>query len=155
VIAARASDAPPSFGYQPPREPWPQALANLELSRRYLAAIEAGAIGADLAAYFAADVEQIEYPNRLVPTGARRDLAALLDGAVRGQAILRAQRYQVDRAYAEDNVVVLEVLWVGMLAVAVATLAPGSEMRAHFAVVLEIMDGRIRRQRNYDCFDAF
>jgi ketosteroid isomerase-like protein len=31
----------------------------------------------------------------------------------------------------------------------------GGDMRAHFAVVLEIADGRIRRQRNYDCFDAF
>ena len=155
MIAARASDAPTAFGYKSPREPWPQALANLELARRYLAAIEAGAVGADLAAFFAPDVEQIEFPNRLVPGGAQRDLAALLDGAVKGQAILRAQRYQVDGAYAHDNVVVLEVLWVGTMAVAVGALPAGGEMRAHFAVVLEIADGRIRRQRNYDCFDAF
>lgn len=129
--------------------------SNLELARRYLAAIEGGATGADLAAFFAPDVEQIEYPNRLMPAGARRDLAALLDGAVKGQAILHAQRYEVERAYADGNVVVLEVLWIGTMAVSVGNVPAGGDMRAHFAVVLEIENGRIRRQRNYDCFDAF
>ena len=131
------------------------ARSNIELARRYLAAIEGGATGAELAAFFAPDMEQIEYPNRLMPAGERRDLAALLDGAVKGQAILRAQRYDVERAYADGDVVVLEVVWVGTLSVPIGTVPAGGDMRAHFAVVLEIVDGRIRRQRNYDCFDAF
>jgi len=28
-------------------------------------------------------------------------------------------------------------------------------MTAHFCMVLELEDGRIRRQRNYDCFEPF
>jgi hypothetical protein len=37
----------------------------------------------------------------------------------------------------------------------IGQLQPGQEMRAHFAVFLEFRDGRIRRQRNYDCFEPF
>jgi len=120
-----------------------------------LAAIEAGAVGDDLAAFFSPDVEQIEFPNRLVPTGARRGRSEMLEGALRGQKVLCEQRYQVERAFADGNAVVLEVLWVGTLAVDRGSIPAGHEMRAHFAVVLELSDGRITAQRNYDCFDPF
>jgi hypothetical protein len=36
-----------------------------------------------------------------------------------------------------------------------STLAPGDAMTARFCIVLEMEDGRIRRQRNYDCFEPF
>jgi ketosteroid isomerase-like protein len=44
---------------------------------------------------------------------------------------------------------------VGLLAVAVGTLAIGDEMRANFGVFLTFRDGRITRQRDYDCFQPF
>jgi ketosteroid isomerase-like protein len=155
MIASRASDAPHAFGHSPAPRDASQTVANLEVARRYLAAIEAGATGEALAAFFSPAVEQIEYPNRLVPMGARRGLADLLEGAIRGSKVLRAQRYQVEHAYADGAIVVLEVVWVGTLAVDLANTPAGGEMRAHFAVVLELMDGRIVAQRNYDCFDPF
>ena len=135
--------------------------ANLETARRYLAAIEASTDpersestpGAER--FFAPDVVQEEFPNRIVPNGARRDLAALREGAERGRAVLRAQRYEVKAAYASGDTVILEVLWVGTLRVAIGALAAGDEMRAHFAVFLEFRDGLIYRQRNYDCFEPF
>jgi ketosteroid isomerase-like protein len=130
-------------------------VVNLEVARRYLAAIEAGAVGDDLAAFFSPDIEQIEFPNRLVPTGARRGRSQMLEGALRGQKVLREQRYQVEHAFADGNAVVLEVLWVGTLAIDRGSIPAGLEMRAHFAVVLELRDGRITAQRNYDCFDPF
>jgi hypothetical protein len=50
------------------------------------------------------------------------------------------------RAEATDN--------LGLaLAIPIGSLTPGCEMRAHFAVILEIENERIRRQRNYDCFE--
>jgi ketosteroid isomerase-like protein len=101
------------------------------------------------------DVLQEEFPNRLVPTGARRDLAALREAGERGRKILRGQRYEVRAAYAVGDTVILEVLWVGTLAVPVGAIPAGGEMRAHFAVFLEFRDGRIHRQRNYDCFEPF
>jgi ketosteroid isomerase-like protein len=143
-----------------PRHPSPPPAAgpaggNLERAKAYLAAVEAGATGDELARFYADDVVQEEFPNRLLPNGARRDLAALLDGAARGQQVMRRQRFEVVRAFEAGDAVVLEVSWTGTLAAPVGALAAGGEMRARFAVVLEFRDGRIAAQRNYDCFDPF
>ena len=156
-----AASAPTAFGVRGvPRDPEREAT-NLEIARRYLAAIEASTSttltdepgGADV--FFAPDVIQEEFPNRFLPAGARRDLADLRAAAERGRAVLGGQRYHVRAAYAVGDTVILEVLWVGILAVSVGTLAAGQEMRAHFAVFLEFRDGKIVRQRNYDCFEPF
>jgi ketosteroid isomerase-like protein len=134
--------------------------ANLELARRYLSAIEAStdptrAGGEQAADFFHPDVLQEEFPNRFVPTGAKRDLAALKEAGARGRAVLQGQRYEVRAAYALADTVILEVLWVGKLALQIGALTAGQEMRAHFAVFLEFRDGLIYRQRNYDCFEPF
>ena len=79
----------------------------------------------------------------------------MADAAERGRRVLRAQRYEVRTAVASGQEVALEVLWVGVLAVAVGSLAIGDEMRANFGVFLTFRDGLIVRQRNYDCFEPF
>jgi ketosteroid isomerase-like protein len=151
--------APTAFGVDVARRNTDRERDNLETARRYLAAIEASTdatsneAGADT--FFASDVVQEEFPNRFVPAGARRDLAALRAAAERGRAVLSGQRYHVRAAYAVGDTVILEVLWVGILAIAVGTLAAGQEMKAHFAVFLEFRDGKIVHQRNYDCFEPF
>lgn len=158
---ASASAAPRAFGHQPPSWNPERDAANLEAARRYLATIEAStdhASGVSTAAieeFFTADILQEEFPNRFVPSGARRDLAALREAAERGRAVMRGQRYEVRAAYAVGETVILEVLWVGTLGVSVGSLTAGQEMRAHFAVVLEFREGHISRQRNYDCFEPF
>ena len=128
---------------------------NLARARRYIQDIERGLTWAALAAYFAPGVIQEEFPNRLVPQGARRDLAAILEGAERGQQVMRAQRYDILNAIADGDYVALEVAWTGTLAIPVGTLAAGGEMRARFAVFLQFGDGKIVRQRNYDCFEPW
>lgn len=155
ALAPSAAQAPVAFGHAPTRRNQARETEQLETARRYLAAIEGGVTGDALAAFFAPDVEQIEFPNRLVPSGARRDLAALLDGAQRGQHVLKQQRFEVRRVHSMGDTVVLELLWIGTLALTLGKLAAGEDMRAHFCVVLEFRDGRIWRQRNYDCFEAF
>jgi ketosteroid isomerase-like protein len=129
--------------------------ANLETARRYLAALEAGEPFDVIARFFTEDVVQEEFPNRLVPTGARRDLAALREGAARGKKVMAAQRYEIRGEVAGGDRVALEVLWTGTLAMPVGSLPEGGEMRAHFSVFLDFRDGRIAAQRNYDCFDPF
>lgn len=128
---------------------------NLETVRRYLTAIEHGATGATLAAFYAPEVVQEEFPNRLVVNGARRDLAAILEGAERGQKVISAQTYEIRNAVEQGNTVALEVLWTGTLAIPFGSLAVGDKMRAHFAVFIELRDGKIVAQRNYDCFDPW
>jgi len=131
------------------------SASRIELAKRYLRALEAGAVGDELAAFFTADVVQEELPNRLVPAGARRDLTALLDGAVRGQKVMRRQQYQLVSAVESGDVVALEVEWIGTLAVPLGSLPAGGDMRARFAVFLEYRGDRIAKQRNYDCFEAW
>jgi len=131
------------------------ARSRTDIAKTYLAALEAGATGDALAAFFTDDVVQEEFPNRLVPAGARRDLAALLDGAVRGQKVMRAQRFELLTAVENGDTVALEVQWTGTVAVALGSLPAGGQMRARFAVFLEFRGDKIARQRNYDCFDAW
>jgi ketosteroid isomerase-like protein len=132
--------------------PEPDTLA---IARSYLEAIERGAVGDELAAFFTADVVQEEFPNRLVPAGARRGLAEILEGAERGRKVMCSQRFELLHAVEDGDRVALEVQWTGTLAVPLGTLPAGGEMRARFAVFLEFSGDRIRRQRNYDCFDPW
>jgi ketosteroid isomerase-like protein len=125
------------------------------LVRAYLDAIGAGAIGDTLAAYFHPYVEQVEFPNRLASQGASRDLAAILAAAERGQAVVRRQSFDVTSILVQADRAAVEAIWEAELDVPVGLLARGDTMRAHFAMFFEFRDGRIWRQRNYDCFDAF
>jgi ketosteroid isomerase-like protein len=129
--------------------------ANLRTALDYLAAVEGGATGEALARWFTPDVVQEEFPNRLMPNGARRGLQEMLDGAVRGQTVMSAQRYEVLSSIVSGNRIALEVQWTGTLAIPLGSLAAGDDMRARFGVFLDFRDGRIAAQRNYDCFDPF
>ena len=128
---------------------------NLATARRYLEALEHGAEGNALADFFTDDVVQEEFPNRLQPIGAHRDLNAILDAARRGKQVMRAQKFEVRNSIVDGDNVALEVFWSGLLAVPVDTLPADTEMRAHFSVWLEFRDGKIARQHNYDCFDPW
>src|SRR4051794_8388915 len=123
---------------------------NLAAARRYVEAVERGDAGDGLA-FFAPDVVQEEFPNRLVPSGTSRDLAGIREAAGGGRQVMAAQRYEVLTAVAAGDVVALEVRWTGTLAVPFGDLPAGGQMRARIAVFLEFRDGRIARQRNYDC----
>jgi ketosteroid isomerase-like protein len=152
TISPNATNAPEAF-----RSSLPRGIErdNLERARQYLAAIESSTANGNPFAFLAPDIRQVEYPNQFVPKGAERDLAAMKDAAERGQRVLQGQRYEVRTAIANGDEVALEVLWVGILAVAVGSLAVGDEMRANFGVFLTFRDGLIISQRNYDCFQPF
>jgi ketosteroid isomerase-like protein len=128
---------------------------NLEIVTRFLRAVEGGATGDTLRAFFTEDVVQEELPNRLVPRGIKRDLGAILASAEKGREVVRGQRYDVRRAVAQGDSVILEVDWTGTLAVPYGSLAPGDEMRAHIAFFIELRGGRIASQREYGCFEPF
>lgn len=158
VVARSSSEAPRAMGRAADPNCSERERANLEVARRYLSAIEednGSQAGSAAESFFAPDVVQEEFPNRFSPNGARRDLSALREAAARGRAVIRRQRFEIRRAHADGDTVILEVGWYGALSVPVGALQPGDEMRAHFAVVLDFRDGLIVRQRNYDCFEPF
>ena len=128
---------------------------NIERARQYLRAVENGAVGPELAAFFSPDVEHVELPNRLNPAGVKLDLPGVLQAAERGQRVVSEQRYAVRSAMADGDRVALEIEWSAKLKVALGTIPQGGTMRASFAVFITYRDGRIVAQRNYDCFEPF
>jgi len=87
----------------------PIAQRNVEIAREYLRAIEEGATGDAMARFFDSDVVLEEFPSRLTPQGARRNLSDILAGAERGQKVVSSQSYEVHQAIENDNRVALEV----------------------------------------------
>jgi ketosteroid isomerase-like protein len=135
-----------------------QEQANIEHVRAYLAAIAGGNTGDRgdvMGRFFAPDAIQIELPNRLNPNGGESDLAALRKRSEQGAKLLRGQTYEIRSALAHGDQVAVEAFWTGTLAVGFGTLEPGSVMKAHFAMFFEFKEGRIFRQRNYDCFEPW
>lgn len=126
---------------------------NLQTARRYLESIGQGSSGG--LEFFAPDVVQEEFPNRLVPNGAVRDFAALQAAAQRGAKVMTQQSLEVLNAIASGDQVAVEALWTGQVAVPIGSLPAGGRMRARFAIFLTFRDGKIVRQHNYDCFDPF
>ena len=126
----------------------------LQLAREYLESIgRADPLGG--LRFFADDVVQVEFPNRLVPNGATRDLAALRDAAVRGSKVMTAQSFEVVNAIASGEQVAVEAIWTGTLAIPLGSIPTGGQMRARFAIFLTYRGGKIVRQHNYDCFDPW
>ncbi len=50
---------------------------NLEIAKRYISRLSDGAGADELESFFAPDAEQEEFPNRLMPKGAKRDRQAM------------------------------------------------------------------------------
>jgi ketosteroid isomerase-like protein len=138
-----------------PTEAGAAASATLQLIERYLTAIEQGATGAALAQFYDPAVIQEEFPNRLMPNGARRGLAEILAAAESGQKVLTAQRYEVLNALVQGDEVALEMQWSGTLAIPFGALAAGDDMRARISSFISLRDGKIISQRSYDCFEPW
>jgi len=127
----------------------------IQRAKDYLAAIERGAPFEEVSLFLTSDCVQEEFPNRLVPNGARRTLEDMRAAADRGSKAVESQRYEVLEAVVQDERVALEVRWTAKVLVPFGNLKPGSSMTARFAVFLLFRGNRIARQHNYDCFDAF
>jgi len=130
-------------------------MSNVDLARRYVAAVESGAPFAEIEPFFAPELVQEEYPNLVVKNGITRDLAAIRDAAMRGRQVMTSQRYEILSAIESGDDVALEVQWSGTLAIAFGTIPAGGTMRARLAIFLKFRDGKIVRQHNYDCYDPW
>jgi ketosteroid isomerase-like protein len=111
----------------------------------YLRAIEA----MDLAAVdrlVHPELEVIEHPNRLNPAGQRYDRAAIRAAGERGRAAMARQRYEVRGLIVDADRAAVQIAWTGVL-------HDGREMRAQICSVIELRDGLIWRQQQYDCFE--
>lgn len=127
---------------------------HLDLIRRYLKAIEDGTFST-VAGIFTSDMTIEQLPNRIYPNGVRHNVAQMAEGFDKGRKLLSAQTYEIRNALVNGDSVSVEVLWTGTLAIGFGSLTAGSQMRAHSAMFFEFKDGKIARQRNYDCFEPW
>jgi len=133
----------------------PPCPPNLQLVLDYFHAIEQNADETRLAAFFSAELEQHEFPNRLVERGAARGLSQVLAGSRKGRTVVRNQRYAVKSALVDAERVAVELTWTAELQVPLGNLKVGETMTAHCGVFFRIAAGRIVQQHNYDCFEPF
>jgi ketosteroid isomerase-like protein len=127
----------------------------LAIARKHLDDIQQGKAGLQLAEYFSENIEQVEYPNRLNVKGATSDFDTLMKRSEKGRHLMKKQEYDIRKEYVFGNTVVLEVTWKGLLSAPVGQIPAGGELKAYFALFLEFENGKIIRQRNYDCFELF
>lgn len=125
------------------------------LAIEYIRAVERGAAGQSLARFLHQDVTHYELPNRFNPSGKISDRNGMLATAEHGQKVMRSQKYDILSSVAQDNLVVLELDWVGKLAIPVAGIPAGGEMHARIATLFEFQDELIILQRDYICYDPF
>ena len=135
--------------------PTPTEAANLATARRYIALVEGFAQPEAFADVVHPQIQHQEFPNALMKHGSQRDYATLVAGPQQGRKILRDNHYAITNSFAAGAWVTLEIVWTGTLAVALGTLAPGDELRAYIATILQFHDGKIIAQRQYDCYEPF
>jgi ketosteroid isomerase-like protein len=110
----------------------------------YLRAIESHDLDR-VATFLHADVCVVEHPNKINPNGATYDRAALRAAGERGAALLTSERYEVRTLTCEGDRVVAQINWTGVL-------HDGRSLHAHICSVIELRDGLVWRQEQYDCF---
>lgn len=119
---------------------------------RYLELVAAGGPVEAIDALLHPDVEQTEYANALSPVNRTRDRAGILSGLEAGARIMAEQRYGEPALVVSGDTVVAEFDWSGTTAVDLGPLPEGTLLAARICAVIELRDGRIIGQRNYDCY---
>ena len=110
----------------------------------YIAAIEAHDLDR-VATYLHPEALVVEHPNRINPKGQTYDRTALRAAGERGKALMASERYEVRALTVEGDRAVAQIAWTG-------TLHDGRSMKAHICSVIELRDGLVWRQEQYDCF---
>ncbi len=109
----------------------------------------------DFRAILHPEFRQTEYPNALNPRGQESDLQDTLRRMALGGKILAHQTFKTVSSTESGGRLVVEASWEGKMAIEAGPLKSGQLVRAHFCMVFELVDGKIHRQRNYDCFLPF
>jgi ketosteroid isomerase-like protein len=127
-------------------------MTTREVVTAYLQAVEAQNVD-EANRLMHPEIEQVEHPNKVVPAGKRYDLAAMRAAGERGRAIMASQRFEIRSMIVEGDRAAVQIAWSGTLAVAAGALPAGHVMRAQVCSIIELKDGKVWRQEQYDCFE--
>lgn len=128
----------------------------LEMVKQYFKLTENFSISeADYAPLLHPEIEQTEFPNLLTDRVVVSDWENLFKRMPSGKQLLKEQKYEIQQAFEAGDTLVTEVIWTATVGVDVAQFRAGQELKAYFCCVFEFKNGKIFRQRNYDCFEKF
>jgi hypothetical protein len=127
----------------------------LQIVKDFIKAVEKRNSFDEIAKFYHPDVIQIEYPNAVTKNIKIRTLQDLEKVAEQGRQVVREEHYEIINSYVCNNIVIVEVIWKAASAIEIGTAPAGSLIQAYFAQFFEFKDGKIFRQRNYDCFENF
>ena len=128
---------------------------NEALVLNFLKKLETRKSSAELKAFYHEEIEQIEYPNAILKEKASRNLSEIMAASERWQKVITKEAYEVLEMYSIRDTVIIEALWQGTLAIPIGKLKAGDKMKANFAQFYQIKEGKIYKQKNYDCFESF
>lgn len=128
--------------------------SNRTLIKTFLRAIEDGDLDTIVSCYHP-DIKHTEWPNALRKDGVVSSIEDIKAAFHRGRSAVRSQTFHINALICDGDCVAAECLWRGVLNVDFGRLQAGDTLTAHVCAVFEIRDGKIFRQRNYDCFEPF
>lgn len=119
-------------------------MSTRDIVTSYIRAIEAHDLD-EVARHLHEEMVLVEHPNKLNPAGKTGDKAAMRAAGERGAAALAHERYEIRSIVAEGDRAAVLMTWTG-------TLKNGPTMRAEICSIIELRDGLVIRQEQYDCF---
>jgi ketosteroid isomerase-like protein len=126
-------------------------MSTTQIVTAYLRAVEAHQLD-EVARWLHPDIEVIEHPNKISPAGKTYDAKALREAGERGAKLMASERYEIRSMIVDGDRAAVLIDWTGTLGVAAGPMPIGHQMRAQICSIIEIRDGKIWRQEQYDCF---
>src|SRR4051794_7097402 len=86
-------------------------MSHAAFVREFLDAIERDQLVGNEDRWYCADVIQVEFPNKLLPSGATRDMAGLKAAGERGRAAVECQTYEITSIVENGDAVAVEAIF--------------------------------------------
>jgi ketosteroid isomerase-like protein len=128
----------------------------LDTVKRFFELIEAFSLSeSDFKPLLHPEIEQTEFPNLITTSVIVCNYEVLMQRIPNGKKLLKEQKYDIQRAYEIRDTLITEVIWTAVVGEDVGAFKTDQQLKAYFCCVFEFKDGKIYRQRNYDCFEHF
>lgn len=128
----------------------------LETVKRFFELVETFSVSeSDFKLLLHPEMEQTEFPNLLTPKVVVSNFDDLMQRIPNGRKLLKQQKYDIQQVYEAGDALITEVVWTAEVGASVGSFQAGQQLKAYFCCFFEFKDGKIYRQRNYDCFEHF
>ncbi|MBO9533641.1 MAG: nuclear transport factor 2 family protein [Solirubrobacteraceae bacterium] len=133
----------------------PAAARNVDVVERWIGAFDGRWPTPDqIDALATPDLEFVEHPNLVNPSGSVRRATATHAAVEAGRALLAHQRYAIaGHLLAGDDTVVTRFRWEGELAIDAGPWVAGTRLAADCCAIYRIEGDRIAHIEQFDCYE--